>query len=110
MVGQCASPSPEYYRGISPYSPEMFAHFHRQGSFEYVGVPLEPPTTPYHFQDRDFEDQEHNGPSTADIIANQSQDYVDEKLAEYQATIQQLQGEFVSIIKSLKNNLNLFLL
>lgn len=32
------------------------------------------------------------GPSTAEIIANQSQDYVDEKLAEYQATIHLLQG------------------
>lgn len=70
----------------------MFHHFHRQGSFEYVGVPLEPPTIPYHYQDPD---EEQNGPSTADIIANQSQDYVDEKLAEYQATIQQLQGELI---------------
>lgn len=33
------------------------------------------------------------GPTTAEIIANQSQDYVDEKLAEYQATIHLLQGE-----------------
>ncbi|XP_065079035.1 muscle-specific protein 300 kDa-like [Ochlerotatus camptorhynchus] len=33
------------------------------------------------------------GPSTAEIIANQSQDYVDEKLAEYQATIHLLQDE-----------------
>ncbi len=32
------------------------------------------------------------GPSTAQIIAAQSQDYVDERLAEYQATIQHLQG------------------
>uniref|UniRef100_A0A182VV33 Uncharacterized protein n=1 Tax=Anopheles minimus TaxID=112268 RepID=A0A182VV33_9DIPT len=32
------------------------------------------------------------GPSTADIIAAQSQDYVDEKLAEYQATIMLLQA------------------
>lgn len=69
----------------------MFHHFHRQGSFEYVGVPLEPPH--YHVQNQGY-DQEQNGPSTADIIANQSQDYVDEKLAEYQATIQQLQGMF----------------
>lgn len=38
-------------------------------------------------------DEESSGPSTAEIIASQSQDYVDEKLAEYQATIQQLQGE-----------------
>uniref|UniRef100_A0A182SLH1 Uncharacterized protein n=1 Tax=Anopheles maculatus TaxID=74869 RepID=A0A182SLH1_9DIPT len=33
------------------------------------------------------------GPSTAEIIAAQSQDYVDEKLAEYQATIMLLQGK-----------------
>ncbi|XP_058454305.1 muscle-specific protein 300 kDa isoform X8 [Malaya genurostris] len=33
------------------------------------------------------------GPSTAEIIANQSQDYIDEKLAEYQATIHLLQDE-----------------
>uniref|UniRef100_A0A182NEA7 Uncharacterized protein n=1 Tax=Anopheles dirus TaxID=7168 RepID=A0A182NEA7_9DIPT len=32
------------------------------------------------------------GPSTAEIIAAQSQDYVDEKLAEYQATIMLLQA------------------
>uniref|UniRef100_A0A182Q0X8 Uncharacterized protein n=1 Tax=Anopheles farauti TaxID=69004 RepID=A0A182Q0X8_9DIPT len=35
------------------------------------------------------------GPSTAEIIAAQSQDYVDEKLAEYQATIMLLQGAAV---------------
>lgn len=34
------------------------------------------------------------GPSTAQIIAAQSQDYVDERLAEYQATIQHLQGQY----------------
>jgi len=38
------------------------------------------------------QDEEEVGPSTADIIASQSQDYVDERLAEYQATIQLLQG------------------
>lgn len=38
------------------------------------------------------------GPSTAEIIANQSQDYVDEKLAEYQATIYLLQGEYNATI------------
>ncbi|KAJ9588580.1 hypothetical protein L9F63_028117, partial [Diploptera punctata] len=53
---------------------------------EYVGVPLEPPGPP-----GEFEDPTQAGLSTADIIASQSQDYVDEKLAEYQATIHQLQ-------------------
>lgn len=38
------------------------------------------------------EDNTTDGRSTADIIAQQSQDYVDEKLAEYQATIYMLQG------------------
>lgn len=44
------------------------------------------------------------GPSTADIIANQSQDYVDEKLAEYQATIMQLQGRHKHILNFLLLN------
>lgn len=38
------------------------------------------------------EDSTTDGRSTAEIIASQSQDYVDEKLAEYQATIYMLQG------------------
>lgn len=37
-------------------------------------------------------DDDEGGPTTAEIIAAQSQDYVDERLAEYQATIQHLQG------------------
>ena len=40
------------------------------------------------------------GPSTADIIAAQGQDYVDEKLAEYQATILLLQGRLPSLLQS----------
>nr|CAD7204629.1 unnamed protein product [Timema douglasi] len=64
-------PSPDYF--YPPYE------------VEYVGVPLEP--TLMH----DDYDADHSGLSTADIIASQSQDYVDEKLAEYQATIFQLQ-------------------
>lgn len=39
-----------------------------------------------------------DGPSTADIIAAQSQDYVDERLAEYQATIQHLQGNYYATL------------
>lgn len=87
---QCASP--EYFRGVSPYvnSPELVSYLRTPDpSGGYVGVPLEPPGTPMLYR---CEPEEHDGPSTADIIANQSQDYVDEKLAEYQATIQQLQG------------------
>ncbi|OXU29071.1 hypothetical protein TSAR_011177, partial [Trichomalopsis sarcophagae] len=70
----CQSPQPcgppEYL--IAPYRP---------GEYEFVGVPLDPSSA----------DDEDSGPSTAEIIASQSQDYVDEKLAEYQATIHQLQ-------------------
>lgn len=55
---------------------------YRSGDYEYVGVPLDHSQT----------EEASSGPSTAEIIANQSQDYVDEKLAEYQATIQQLQS------------------
>lgn len=57
-------------------------------------MPLEPPgpprPPPLHI---DGDDHMDGGMSTADIIANQSQDYIDEKLAEYQNTILQLQGK-----------------
>lgn len=59
--------------------------------YEYVGVPLEPPQANTYII---YDDEVDQGPSTAEIIANQSQDYVDEKLAEYQMTIAQLQGKF----------------
>ena len=52
----------------SPTSPSLSA-----GSFEWGYVP------------------EAGEPSTADLIASQSQDYVDERLQEFQATIVQLQ-------------------
>lgn len=42
-----------------------------------------------------------DGRSTAEIIASQSQDYVDEKLAEYQATIYMLQGTIMFLVKDL---------
>lgn len=41
-----------------------------------------------------YDDDIEYGPSTAEIIANQSQDYIDEKLAEYQMTIMYLQGRY----------------
>lgn len=44
------------------------------------------------------EDSATDGRSTADIIASQSQDYVDEKLAEYQATIYMLQGNKLCVL------------
>lgn len=61
-----------------------------QNQYDYVGVPLEPPQPKSYVI---YDDEEEYGPSTAEIIANQSQDYVDEKLAEYQMTILQLQGK-----------------
>lgn len=91
------SPSPSI--SISPYpspimmcqSPEYLYSSPYDG--DCVGVPLEPPR-PLHYE----EDEEQRGPSTAEIIANQSQDYVDEKLAEYQQTILLLQGESNSLL------------
>lgn len=82
--------SPDHFRGnqSSPDLPEFVAP---SRDYEYVGMPLEPPPLPRNYEVED----EDNGPTTAEIIANQSQDYIDEKLAEYQATIYMLQGKFV---------------
>lgn len=71
-------PPPEYMYSAAP-------------QYEYVGVPLEPPQPKTYII---YDEEEEQGPSTAEIIANQSQDYVDERLAEYQMTIFQLQGKF----------------
>lgn len=80
---------PEYlYSGPLP-------QFEVTPRYEYVGVPLEPPQPTSYII---YDDDEDHGPTTAEIIANQSQDYVDEKLAEYQLTIAQLQGEFYHLI------------
>lgn len=54
-------------------------------------VVLEAPS-PRQWWSDDEEPATADGRSTAEIIASQSQDYVDEKLAEYQATIYMLQG------------------
>jgi len=53
----------------------------------------------------EYWEESGNGLTTAEIIAAQSQDYIDEKLAEYQATIQHLQGkkltkQFLYYVKS----------
>ncbi|XP_033150838.1 leucine-rich repeat extensin-like protein 5 [Drosophila busckii] len=85
------APPPQYLRqpGAGPPLPPQ-PRQHAQDQIDFVGVPLEPP------QPRSYviyDDEEEFGPSTAEIIANQSQDYIDEKLAEYQMTILQLQGE-----------------
>lgn len=73
-------PTPEYY-----FAPFEGAYSPVDSSVaSFTGVPLEPPGPP------------EDGRATADIIAAQSQDYVDEKLAEYQATIYHLQGRLTS--------------
>ncbi|KAK0181771.1 hypothetical protein PV327_004025 [Microctonus hyperodae] len=76
-------PEPVIYRGPPlPCGPsEYLITPYQAGDYDYIGVPLEP----IHSNNED------SGPSTAEIIASQSQDYVDEKLAEYQATIAFLQ-------------------
>lgn len=82
----CQTP-PEYmYNSSSSYDNSSGRQY------EYVGVPLEPPSPKSYII---YDEEEETGPSTAEIIANQSQDYVDEKLAEYQMTIFQLQGKFL---------------
>lgn len=81
--GGASSSSPYDYRQPSPQ--------HQQLHQQFVGGPLEVPQQPKSYVI--YDDEEQQGPSTAEIIANQSQDYVDERLAEYQMTIYQLQGE-----------------
>ncbi|KAH8418768.1 hypothetical protein KR222_001768, partial [Zaprionus bogoriensis] len=82
------APPPQYLRqgGAPPLPPQPRQH--GQDHIDFVGVPLEPPQPKSYVI---YDDEEEFGPSTAEIIANQSQDYVDEKLAEYQMTILQLQ-------------------
>ncbi|EDW03693.1 GH10365 [Drosophila grimshawi] len=86
---QQSAPPPQYLRqpGAPPLPPQPRQHGHDQ--IDFVGVPLEPPQPKSYVV---YDDEEEFGPSTAEIIANQSQDYIDEKLAEYQMTILQLQG------------------
>lgn len=64
-------------------------------SNDFYVIPLEPSNTSKGFVTYD---ESESRPSTADIIAQQSQDYVDEKLAEYQATISLLQGKPICFI------------
>lgn len=93
--------SPDYFRG-NQSSPELPTFGPPSRDYEYVGVPLEPPPLPRNYE---VEDEEDSGPTTAEIIANQSQDYIDEKLAEYQATIYMLQGKSTFEIHLKKWNL-----
>lgn len=99
MMSQGPPPEYMYSSGSSPVVVQ-------QSPYEYVGVPLEPPQPKTYII---YDEEEEHGPSTAEIIANQSQDYVDERLAEYQMTIFQLQGEFfflLLILYLLKNTIN----
>lgn len=91
----CQTP-PEYlYSAPAPYEPARY---------DFVGGPIEPPQPKSYII---YDDDEDQGPSTAEIIANQSQDYVDEKLAEYQMTIMQLQGEYKQLFSlSLEISIN----
>lgn len=66
---------------------------HQQLHQQFVGAPPDA-TYPQPKSYVIYDEEEEQGPSTAEIIANQSQDYVDERLAEYQMTIFQLQGEY----------------
>ncbi|KAJ8673545.1 hypothetical protein QAD02_004807 [Eretmocerus hayati] len=59
----------------------------------YIPVPTNQPSRAGGNRSGSDKDEIDSGPSTAEIIASQSQDYVDEELAKYQATIHQLQGE-----------------
>lgn len=63
---------------------------------DFYVVPLEPSNLSKNVTV--YDEECVNRPSTADIIAQQSQDYIDEKLAEYQATITLLQGKQKIII------------
>ena len=83
-------PAPEYL--YSPYDGDVIGvPLEPPGPLRY-GFPATPPPVPMGMMPPDCFDGDPHGLSTADIIANQSQDYVDEKLAEYQACIQLLQG------------------
>lgn len=76
--------------GLPSPIPREFETYAYQASAEEEYGPPEPPLPKSYVI---YDDEEEEGPSTREIIANQSQDYVDEKLAQYQYTIMQLQGE-----------------
>lgn len=82
---------PEYiYHSSIPLQPPSPA-FELAPRYEYVGVPLEPPQPSQSYII--YDDGEENALSTAEIIERQSQDYVDEQLAQFEMmTIAKLQG------------------
>ncbi|XP_070139488.1 muscle-specific protein 300 kDa isoform X14 [Drosophila kikkawai] len=107
------APPPQYYQQqgapvIPPQPRQHGGHGLAQDQIDFVGVPLEPPQPKSYVI---YDDEEEFGPSTAEIIANQSQDYIDEKLAEYQMTILQLQEEQERVQKKTFTNwINSYLL
>lgn len=82
---------PEYlYNPTVPLQPP--SPFELAPRYEYVGVPLEPPQQ--HGQYVIYDGGDENTLSTAEIIERQSQDYVDEQLAQFEMmTIAKLQGK-----------------
>lgn len=91
------TPSAPTPSSIPPFSPAPQYGYYEDDrqiltSSDFYVVPLEPVNLSKNFT---VYDQDESRPSTADIIAQQSQDYVDEKLAEYQATISLLQGKYI---------------
>lgn len=82
---------PEYlYSPTVPLQPP--SPFELAPRYEYVGVPLEPPQHGQSYVIYDGGDE--NTLSTAEIIERQSQDYVDEQLAQFEMmTIAKLQGK-----------------
>lgn len=93
------TPSASTPCSIPPFSPPPTSTYVQMDRERHMGdkpmtdfyvVPLEPSSQQKGIS---IYDQDEARPSTADIIAQQSQDYIDEKLAEYQATISLLQGK-----------------
>lgn len=88
--------NPEYaYNPMIPLQPPSpaFELAPRYGDF-YYAVPLEPPSAPQSYVIYDEGDE--NTLSTAEIIERQSQDYVDEQLAQFEMmTIAKLQGKLI---------------
>lgn len=81
-----------YHATAVPLQPPSPA-FELAPRYEYVGVPLEPPQPQQQYV---IYGDEEDGPSTAEIIQLQSQDYVDEKLAQFEMmTIAKLQGMLI---------------
>lgn len=84
--------SPQHLQENMMMSPEVF-DLQPSYDVEFVYPPgMDPEAVRRRMTPQMSMDDGEDGPTTAQIIAAQSQDYVDERLAEYQATIQHLQG------------------